>query len=232
VKGHALTVLYAVAADASSVVSTPSDTVIDLAALAAVTGVPAPVAVAVVRWTEDGWPSWHGLATPDTELWWDGLRRSVRSVRAQLAARRAQLADVEFRDAAVAMCALVAAADGTIDDRERAAMLAAMAHDEVLAQFDVAEVQRLFDSHVDRLRTDPDAGRRAAHRDIARLRGRPGHARSVVALGGVIGRADGVFDALEREAVRAVATALDVSAADFAVQSVDGTHVAASEETR
>ena len=227
---HALTVLYAVAPRARPAAAV-GDTLVDPPTLTRTAGVPPPVAVAAVRWAEDGWPSWHGLAVSGAEPWWNGLRRSVGSVRAQLTARRAHLADVEFRDAAVAMCAMVAAADGRIDKRERAAMLDAMAADEVLAQFGTTDVERLFDEHVARLRADPGAGRRAAHHDIARLRGRPGQARSVIALGGVIGRADGVFDALERAAVRAAAESLDVSAADFAVQSVTNTEQSATDRT-
>jgi tellurite resistance protein len=228
---HTLTVLYAVDADGRQPVRVPGDAFVDATTLTRTPGIPAPLATAAVRWAEDGWPVWYGLAVTGSEPWWDGLRRSVRSVRAQLAARREHLADVEFRDAAVAMCALVAAADGRIDSRERAAMLEAMAADPVLSQFATDDVERLFDAHVDRLSASPDAGRRAAYRDVARLRGRPGQARAVIALGGVIGRADGVFDALERAAVRRAADVLDVDATDFAVQAVSAAGRSAQEET-
>lgn len=217
---YALTILYALDAGTRAPAAVSGDRFVDPATLAMMPGVPTPVAAAALRWSEDGWPAWRGLAATGSEPWWDGLRRSVRSVRAQLAARRAHLADIEFRDSAVAICALVAEADGRIDDRERVAMLEEMAADPVLSQFTAGDVERLFDAHVARLRASPDAGHRAIFRDIARLRDRPGQARAVVALGGVIGRADGVFDALERAAVRRAAEVLGVEATDFAVQAV------------
>ncbi len=188
-------------------------------ALTTLPDVPAGLAMAVGRWWEEDWPVWQGLPVPEPDPWWAGLRQSVRTIRAQLAARRADLADVEFRDAAVAMCALVAAADGTVSEQERDAMVSAMAADDILSQFDPIELTQRFDVHAARLRGEKGTGRRAALREIAQVRGRPVQARAVVRLGAVIGRADGVFDPSEQAAVVAAAHALGVEAWALAVQA-------------
>jgi tellurite resistance protein len=154
-----------------------------------------------------------------TEQWWGNLRISVRTIRAQLAARRAELANADFRDAAVAMCALVAAADGVIDERERDAMVTAMADDDVLGQFDPIVLAQGFDIHVAQLRGAPDSGRRYIRRQIMKLRNRPVQARALVRLGAVIGRADGVFDPGEQKTVVDAARMLGVEGWTLTVQA-------------
>jgi tellurite resistance protein/ADP-ribose pyrophosphatase YjhB (NUDIX family) len=220
---HTLTLLYAV-----SVAGNPEAAradgraiaVVDPAALPTLPGLHADLASAVGWWWEEAcWPVWQGLPVPEPDPWWDGLRQSVRTIRAQLAARRAELDDIGFRDAAVAMCALVAAADGTISPQERNAMVSAMAADDVLSQFDRVTLTRLFDGHVARFRGEGGTARRATLREIAKVRGRPVQARAVVRLGAVIGRADGVFDPSEQAAVVAAARVLGVEAWALAAQA-------------
>nr|MDT0665700.1 TerB family tellurite resistance protein [Micromonospora sp. DSM 115978] len=50
---------------------------------------------------------------------WDRLRQSTSTMQSQLVAKKNDLKSGGFRDASMAMCALVAAADGRIDPAER-----------------------------------------------------------------------------------------------------------------
>jgi tellurite resistance protein len=217
---HTLTFLYAVTALPGRAAGTaPGHRFVAPADLAELPGIPPALASAVGRWWEDKWPVWQGLPVTHAAPWWGGLRQSVRSIRAQLTARRSDLSEIEFRDAAVAMCALVAEADGVIDERERDAMLSSIAGEDVLSHFDATELVQLFDLHVRRLGGDPVEGRRAILRDIGKVRDHPVRARAVVRLGAVIGRADGVFDPVEQAAVLDVAHMLGVDPAILAVQT-------------
>jgi tellurite resistance protein len=177
---------------------------------------PLPVAWVVRRWLADGWPMWRGEPAAQGGGW-ARLRPSVASLRAQLAGRREALHGGEFRDAAVAMCALVTAADGRIDPAEQEGMLAFVANDPVMAHFPTAEVQELFDAHLARLTTDFPTGKAAALADIAKVRGRASEARAVIQVGEVIGRIDGAFAASERAVVREAIDALGLDPADFTV---------------
>ncbi|WP_239393967.1 TerB family tellurite resistance protein [Frankia sp. CiP3] len=179
---------------------------------------PPAIASMAIRWLEDRWPTWSGLAVSEPEPWWNQLRESAHSLRAQLDARRHELTDASFRDAAVAMCALVAAADGTIDAREREAM-AAIVSDPVLGAFPPDELLRLFDAHVAAFRADATEARAAALREIAKVRGRRVRARSVIQFGAVIGRADGTFDPAERAAVQQAIAVLGLDPMTLAVQA-------------
>ncbi|WP_018501636.1 TerB family tellurite resistance protein [Parafrankia discariae] len=181
---------------------------------------PPAVGHAAMSWWADRWPSWRGLAVADAEPWWTGLRQSVRTLRAQLTARREDVRGEAFRDAAVAMCALVAAADGRVDPAERDAMAAAIQAEDVLADYPRADLELLFDLHVARLRSDLAAGRRAALREIGKVRGDPARSWAVLRIGAVIGRADGYFDPAERRVVQDAADTLGLRSGALAVQAV------------
>lgn len=50
---------------------------------------------------------------------WNQLRQAAQGMQTQLVAKKNDLKSGAFRDASMAMCALVAAADGSIDVDER-----------------------------------------------------------------------------------------------------------------
>ena len=50
---------------------------------------------------------------------WNQLKQSAQGMQTQLVAKKNDLKSGAFRDASMAMCALVAAADGSIDAVER-----------------------------------------------------------------------------------------------------------------
>ncbi|MCM3884322.1 TerB family tellurite resistance protein [Frankia sp. R82] len=174
-----------------------------------------PVSMAeVVRgWLAEGWPLWRGLDPIG------GARRlpSLVSLRAQLFARREELRTLAFRDAAVAICALVTVADGRIDPAEREGVRAYAATDPVLSQFPEQETITLFEGHLDRLTADLEAGRAVALAEIAKVRGRAAQASAVVRFGQVIGLVDGEFVASERAVVREAALVLGLDPAEFAL---------------
>ncbi|MGF7235651.1 MAG: TerB family tellurite resistance protein [Frankia sp.] len=187
--------------------------------LRAVSVRPASLEPVITRWVDETWPFWSGVPVSSPDPRWGGLRQSVAVLRAQLASRKDDLRGTRFRDASVAMCALVAAADGRIDQAERDQMLEFVTTDEILAVYPPEELERLFDAHVDRLRDNQAAGRETALQEIAKVRGRPLEARSVVQLGAVIGRADGQYDATERQAVSDAVDVLGLDGSALAVQA-------------
>ncbi|SQD95090.1 TerB family tellurite resistance protein [Parafrankia sp. BMG5.11] len=224
---HTLTVLYAVTLEPAGLAGghalPPGLTLVrpyESDSGPALTIQPPAVGHAAMSWWADRWPSWRGLAVADAEPWWTGLRQSVRTLRAQLTARREDVRGEVFRDAAVAMCALVAAADGHVDPAERDAMAASIQAEDVLADYPRADLELLFDLHVARLRSDLAAGRRAAMREIGKVRGDPVRSWAVLRIGAVIGRADGYFDPAERRVVQDAADTLGLRSGALAVQAV------------
>ncbi|ADP82991.1 TerB family tellurite resistance protein [Pseudofrankia inefficax] len=177
---------------------------------------PLPVAWATRHWLANARPGWRRLAPAAAEAAWHGGRPPVAAVRAQLAARRDQLRGRRFRDAAVAMCALVAAADGRIDPAEREGLRAFLATDPVMAYFPTDELERVFEQRLAALAADFEAGKHDALGEIAKVRGRPAEATAVLRLGEVMGRIDGAFPPVEQEVLGEAAAVLGLDSAHSA----------------
>ncbi|MBP8536712.1 tellurite resistance TerB family protein, partial [Streptomyces sp. MK37H] len=132
---------------------------------------------------------------------WDRLKDSVQTMQAQLTAKKHELQSGAFRDASMAMCALVAAADGTIDPSERQRVAQLITTNDVLQNFPPGDLHRRFEDHLDELTTDFTLGTASAMREIGKAKRRPAEARAVIQIGIVIGCADGYFDESERDVV-------------------------------
>ncbi len=115
----------------------------------------------------------------------------------------------------MAMCALVAAADGAIDPAERRRVSYLIEQNEVLKNFPADELSRRFEEWLDRLAADVEAGRESALAEIAKARRKPVEARAVVQIGIVIGGSDGHFDLTERSVVAEACHALGLPPHEF-----------------
>ncbi|WP_151773422.1 tellurite resistance TerB family protein [Streptomyces abyssomicinicus] len=146
---------------------------------------------------------------------WDRIRESASTMQTQLTAKKNELTSGAFRDAAMAMCALVAAADGTVDASERQRVAQLIAANEVLRNFDVEDLRRRFEANLDRLAADADFGRVAVLQEVAKAKRKPAEARAVVQIGIVIGGADGDFDKDEQAVVRDACYALGLPPHEF-----------------
>ncbi|MFE5793197.1 tellurite resistance TerB family protein [Streptomyces sp. NPDC056503] len=146
---------------------------------------------------------------------WDRIKESASTMQTQLTARKNELTSGAFRDASMAMCALVAAADGSVDPSERRRVAQLIAANEVLRNFDAADLQQRFDAQLDRLAADFDFGKVAVLQEIAKAGKKPAEARAVVQIGIVIGGADGHFDPAERGVVREACFALGLPPREF-----------------
>ncbi|WP_255945149.1 tellurite resistance TerB family protein [Streptomyces odontomachi] len=146
---------------------------------------------------------------------WDRLKESASTMQTQLVAKKNDLKSGAFRDASMAICALVAAADGTVDPAERRRVAQLIATNEVLQNFDAADLQRRFDDNLDKLTADFDFGKVSVLQEVAKAKKKPAEARAVIQIGIVIGGADGDFDKSERAVVREACFTLDLPPHEF-----------------
>ncbi|WP_338701908.1 tellurite resistance TerB family protein [Streptomyces sp. Q6] len=146
---------------------------------------------------------------------WDRIKESASTMQTQLVAKKNDLKSGAFRDASMAMCALVAAADGTIDPSERRRVAQLIASNEVLQNFPADDLQRRFDDNLDKLVADFDFGKVSVLQEIAKAKKKEAEARAVVQIGIVIGGADGDFDATERGVVREACQMLGLPPHEF-----------------
>ncbi|MGP4030424.1 tellurite resistance TerB family protein [Actinomadura sp. 3N407] len=146
---------------------------------------------------------------------WDKLRESSQTMQTQLMAKKNDLKSGAFRDASMAICALVAAADGSVDASERQRTASLITSNEVLQNFPAADLQQRFNGYLDKLTADFDFGKVGVLQDIAKVKKKPAEARAVIQIGIVIGGADGDFDDNEKAVVREACHAVGLPPAEF-----------------
>lgn len=137
--------------------------------------------------------------------------------KSQLASAKNELKSGAYRDASMALCALVAAADGRVDPSERRRVEELIVSNEVLQNFPADQLRQRFNQHVDRLLANVEQGRAEALQVIGEAAKKPAEARAVVQTGMVVAGADGSFDQSEQQAIREACTALSIPPSEFGV---------------
>jgi tellurite resistance protein TerB len=146
---------------------------------------------------------------------WDRIKESASTMQTQLEAKKNDLKSGAFRDASMARCALVAAADGTIDAAERQRVAQLIATNDVLKNFPADDLRRRFDENIGKLTADFAFGKVTVLQEVAKAKKKPAEARAVIQIGIVIGGADGDFDKTEQAVVREACFALDLPPHEF-----------------
>jgi tellurite resistance protein TerB len=146
---------------------------------------------------------------------WDSLKSKTKEMNTQLTTKAGQFKNKEFANGSMAMCALIAAADGSIDPSEQAKTAGFIRTNSVLAVFPPDELQQKFDWYCSKLAGDFEFGKIEAIATIGKLRNKPDQARAVIQLGIIIGGADGNFDPQERAAVRDACNAVGIPTGEF-----------------
>ena len=145
----------------------------------------------------------------------DQLKSRTQEMSSQLKSKAGQFKNKEFANGSMAMCALVAAADGSIDASERQKTAALIMSNDVLSIFPPSELREKFDFYCDKLTKDYDFGKVEAIASISRLKSKHGEARAVIQIGIIIGGADGEFDSDEKKAVKEACFAVGISPSEF-----------------
>ena len=104
---------------------------------------------------------------------WDQLKAKATELNGQLQTKTVQFKNKEFANGSMAMCALIAAADGSIDPAERQKTAALISGNEALKVFPAEELRQKFDWYCDKLAGDFDFGKVEATATIAKLKGKP-----------------------------------------------------------
>ncbi|MEU9384882.1 TerB family tellurite resistance protein [Streptomyces sp. NPDC048279] len=146
---------------------------------------------------------------------WDRIKDSANQMQTQLVAKKNDLKSGAFRDASMAMCALVAAADGSIDPSERQRVAQLIATNEVLQNFPADDLRRRFEENLNKLTADFAFGKVSVLQEVAKAKKKPAEARAVIQIGIVIGGADGDFDKTEQAVVREACFTLDLPPHEF-----------------
>ena len=146
---------------------------------------------------------------------WDTLKSRINDFSNQAKTTVGKHRTKEFANASMAMCALIAAADGKIDPDERAKTAGFIASNDALSVFNPSELQEKFNWYSSKLESDFAFGKVEAIATIGKLKSKPDAARAVIQVGIIIGGADGNFDADEKQAVREACNAVGIAPSEF-----------------
>ncbi|MFH8618926.1 tellurite resistance TerB family protein [Streptomyces sp. NPDC017979] len=139
----------------------------------------------------------------------------VGVLKSQLSSLKTELKSGAFRDASMAVCALVAAADGYVDPSERQQLESLILSNDVLQNFPPDQLRTRFNKHVDLLAADFARGKAEAMQEVAKAAKKPAEARAVVQTGIVVAGADGYIAPAEDQVLREVCAALGLSPTEF-----------------
>ncbi len=143
------------------------------------------------------------------------LKESAMELQSQLVTQVKQYKNQNFADATMAVCALVAAADGTIDSTERKKTAAFISSNDTLAVFDVSQLQQTFNTYCDKLVRDFDFGKVDLLQVVSKLKKTPPQARAAVQVAVIIAGADGDFDNDEKNIIREICRSLELDPKEF-----------------
>ncbi|MBF0201111.1 MAG: tellurite resistance TerB family protein [Desulfamplus sp.] len=143
------------------------------------------------------------------------LKEGARELQNQLSSQVKQFKNKNFADGTMAVCALVAAADGNIDSDERRKTAAFISTNDSLSVFDVSQLQKTFNDFCDKITKDFDFGKIDLLQVISKLKKTPDQARAAVQVGIIIGKADGSFDDDEKKVVREICHAVGIDPKEF-----------------
>ncbi|WP_199783158.1 tellurite resistance TerB family protein [Streptomyces alboniger] len=139
----------------------------------------------------------------------------VGVLKSQLTSLKTELKSGAYRDASMAMCALVAAADGSVDPAERQHVESLILQNDVLQNFPPDQLRQRFNKHVDQLSFNFQQGKTAVMQEIAKAAKKPAEAKAVVQTGFVVAGADGYIAPAEEQVLREACAALGVSPQEF-----------------
>ncbi|MFJ2770919.1 tellurite resistance TerB family protein [Streptomyces sp. NPDC087300] len=139
----------------------------------------------------------------------------VGMLKSQLTSLKTELKSGAYRDASMAMCALVAAADGSVDPAERQHVESLIVQNDVLQNFPPEQLRQRFNKHVDQLTANFQHGKTEAMQEIAKAAKKPVEAKAVVQTGFVVAGADGYIAPAEEQVLREACAALNVSPQEF-----------------
>jgi tellurite resistance protein TerB len=146
---------------------------------------------------------------------WDKLKQNVSQINDSLQTNISKFKNNDFADASMAICALIAAADGTINTDERQKTTALIISNETLKIFPASELKQKFDFYCEKLSQDFDFGKIEAIQAIAKLDKKLDQGRAVIQIGIIIGGADGNFDKDEKKVVKEACYAVGINPGEF-----------------
>jgi len=143
----------------------------------------------------------------------DEIKNGSQSVLNNIKSAAAKYKSVDFRDAVLSICAMVAAADGVIAQEERDKVKRLIMSNEALSNFTPSDLGKQFEAYIPKALDD--FGILDLEKIVGKLRGKADEADMAVKIGIIIANSDGDFAASEKKVMVAIIKKLGLNAADY-----------------
>lgn len=137
----------------------------------------------------------------------------LQDFQASAKTKLAQFNNAQFKKAAMATCALIAAADGEIEAEEKKKVANLIQKNDLLQVFNAAELRDLFLEYAEQASDDFDKIDLLGY--IGKLKGNEEQSIMCVRIGLVIANADGEFEDSEKKVVAEICKSLGLNAAEY-----------------
>jgi len=127
----------------------------------------------------------------------------------------ARFKNKDFLEASVAACALVAAADGTIQPSEKETMAGFIQRNDMLKVFEMTKVIESFNKFASNFEFNAAIGKAEALRAVNKLKSNQEAGRLLIRVCCAIGMADGDFDDKEKTVVKEICAELGLPPSEF-----------------
>src|SRR6476661_4561154 len=125
---------------------------------------------------------------------WEKLKQNVSQMNDSLQTNISKFKNNDFADASMAICALIAAADGTINTDERQKTTALIISNETLKIFPASELKQKFDFYCEKVTKELDFCKIGGNPGIGKINKKLGPGCAGIQICIFIGGGDGDFD--------------------------------------
>jgi tellurite resistance protein TerB len=145
----------------------------------------------------------------------DNFLSRLKSKASELKTEALKYKNKDFLNAAMAGCALVAMADGSVSAEEKQKMIRFIESNDALSVFTTSDVIKAFQEFVGQLEFDKDIGEAKAYQALLKMKSNEGAARLLVRMVIAVAASDGNFDAQEQAVAGKIIRELGLSPSEF-----------------
>lgn len=145
----------------------------------------------------------------------DRLKGMAQSAQTAIGDEVSRFRNKDALDALVGASVMIAAADGNISGDEKQKLLGFLKNSALTKAYSTDQIVKLFQEHSSRFDFDVEVGRSETLRVVGKQRANVETARAIARLAVMIGKADGEFDAAERQAATQIINELGLNPSEF-----------------
>ncbi|MDB5961217.1 MAG: Tellurite resistance TerB [Massilia sp.] len=148
----------------------------------------------------------------------DNFLSRLKTKASELKTEALKYKNKDFLNAAMAGCALISMADGSVSSEEKQKMIKFIESNDALSVFTTSDVIKAFQDYVGQLEFDKDIGEAKAYQSLHKMKSNAEASRLLVRMIIAVAASDGDFDAKEQIVAGKIIRELGMSPSEFDLQ--------------